>query len=31
MTKTGQMNQTVMAGLTRGLMGGGNNVKFIEN
>ena len=31
MTKTGQMNQTVMAGLTRGLMGGGNNVKFIES
>ena len=31
LTKTGQMNQAVMSGLTRGLMGGGNNVKFIEN
>lgn len=31
MTKTGQMNQTVMSGLTRGLMGGGKNVKFIGN
>ena len=31
LTKTGKMNQTVMSGLTRGLMGGGNNVKFIEN
>ena len=31
LTKTGQMNQTVMSGLTRGLMGSGNNVKFIEN
>ena len=31
LTKTGKMNQTVMSGLTRGLMGSGNNVKFIEN
>jgi uncharacterized protein YdaU (DUF1376 family) len=31
MTKTGQMNQTVMSGLTRGLIGGGSNVKFLEN
>jgi hypothetical protein len=31
LTKTGQMNQTVMSGLTRGLLGGGNNVKFIES
>ena len=31
MTKTGQMNQTVMSGLTRGLMGGGKNVKFLGN
>jgi len=30
LTKTGQMNQTVMSGLTRGLMGSGQNVKFIE-
>ena len=30
-TKTGQMNQSVMSGLTRGLLGGGNNVKFIES
>jgi uncharacterized protein YdaU (DUF1376 family) len=29
MTKTGQMNQTVMSGLTRGLMGGGKNVKLL--
>jgi uncharacterized protein YdaU (DUF1376 family) len=31
LTKTGQMNQTVMSGLTRGLIGGGSNVKFLEN
>lgn len=31
LTKTGQMNQTVMSGLTRGLLGSGNNVKFIES
>ena len=31
LTKTGQMNQSVMSGLTRGLLGGGNNVKFIES
>jgi uncharacterized protein YdaU (DUF1376 family) len=31
LTKTGQMNQSVMSGLTRGLMGGGGNVKFIES
>ena len=30
LTKTGQMNRTVMSGLTRGLMGGNSNVKFIE-
>jgi len=30
-TKTGQMNQSVMSGLTRGLLGGGNHVKFIES
>jgi hypothetical protein len=30
LSKTGQMNQNVMSGLTRGLIGGGNNVKFIE-
>jgi uncharacterized protein YdaU (DUF1376 family) len=30
LTKTGQMNQTVMSGLTRGIMGSGKNVKFIE-
>jgi hypothetical protein len=30
LTKTGQMNQSVMSGLTRGLIGGGSNVKFIE-
>ena len=29
MTKTGQMNQTVMSGLTRGLIGGGKNVKLL--
>jgi uncharacterized protein YdaU (DUF1376 family) len=30
LTKTGQMNRTVMSGLTRGLMGGNSNVKFLE-
>jgi uncharacterized protein YdaU (DUF1376 family) len=30
LSKTGQMNQSVMSGLTRGLIGGGSNVKFIE-
>jgi uncharacterized protein YdaU (DUF1376 family) len=30
MTKTGQMNQTVMSGLTRGLIGGGSNVKLLK-
>jgi len=30
LTKTGQMNCTVMSGLTRGLMGGNSNVKFLE-
>jgi len=29
MTKTGQMNQTVMSCLTRGLIGGGKNVKLL--
>jgi uncharacterized protein YdaU (DUF1376 family) len=29
LTKTGQMNQTVMSGLTRGLIGGGKNVKLL--
>jgi len=29
MSKTGQMNQTVMSGLTRGLIGGGSNVKLL--
>lgn len=28
-SKTGQMNQTVMSGLTRGLIGGGSNVKLL--
>ena len=30
MTKTGQMNKTVMSGLTRGLIGGGSNVKLLK-
>ena len=30
LTKTGQMNRTVISGLTRGLMGGNSNVKFLE-
>jgi len=30
LTKTGQMNQTVMSGLTRGLIGGGSNVKLLK-
>ena len=29
LTKTGQTNQTVMSGLTRGLIGGGSNVKLL--
>jgi len=29
LSKTGQMNQTVMSGLTRGLIGGGSNVKLL--
>ena len=31
LSKTGQMNQNVMSGLTRGLVGGGLNVKLINN
>jgi uncharacterized protein YdaU (DUF1376 family) len=31
MSRTGQTNQTVMSGLTRGLIGGGNNVKLLGN
>lgn len=31
LTKTGQMNQAVISGLTRGLLGGNSNVKFIES
>jgi hypothetical protein len=31
LSKTGQMNQTVMSGLTRGLIGGGSNVKLLGN
>ena len=31
LSKTGQMNKSVMSGLTRGLIGGGSNVKFIDN
>ena len=31
LSKTGQTNQTVMSGLTRGLVGGGNNVKLLGN
>ena len=30
LTKTGQMNQTVMSGLTRGLIGGNSNVKLLK-
>jgi len=30
LTKTGQMNQAVMSGLTRGLIGGGSNVKLLK-
>ena len=30
LTKSGISNQTVMSGLTRGLMGGGNNVKLLS-
>ena len=29
LSKTGQTNQTVISGLTRGLVGGGNNVKLL--
>ena len=31
LSKTGQMNQSVMSGLTRGLIGGTTNVKLINN
>ena len=31
LSKTGQTNRTVMSGLTRGLVGGGNNVKLLGN
>ena len=31
LSKTGQMNKTVMSGLTRGLIGGGSNVKLLGN
>jgi uncharacterized protein YdaU (DUF1376 family) len=31
LSKTGQTNQTVMSGLTRGLVGGGQNVKLLRN
>jgi len=31
LSKTGQTNQAVMSGLTRGLVGGGNNVKLLGN
>jgi hypothetical protein len=31
LSKTGQMNQTVMSGLTRGLIGGGQNVKLLRS
>jgi len=30
LSKTGQTNQTVMSGLTRGLVGGGSNVKLLS-
>jgi len=30
LSKTGQMNQSVLSGLTRGLVSGGSNVKFLE-
>jgi hypothetical protein len=30
LSKTGQTNQSVMSGLTRGLVGGGSNVKLLE-
>lgn len=29
LSKTGQMNQRVISGLTRGLIGGGSNVKLL--
>lgn len=31
LSKTGQTNQSVISGLTRGLVGGGNNVKLLGN
>jgi uncharacterized protein YdaU (DUF1376 family) len=31
LSKTGQTNQSVISGLTRGLIGGGNNVKLLGN
>lgn len=31
LSKTGQMNQRVISGLTRGLIGGGSNVKLLGN
>jgi len=31
LSKTGQVNQRVISGLTRGLIGGGNNVKLLGN
>jgi hypothetical protein len=31
LSKTGQMNQRVISGLTRGLIGGGGNVKLLGN
>ncbi len=31
LSKTGQMNQRVISGLTRGLIGGGGNVKLLKN
>lgn len=30
LSKTGKMNQSVLSGLTRGLVSGGSNVKFLE-
>jgi hypothetical protein len=31
LSKTGQTNQSVMSGLTRGLVGGGQNVRLLGN
>jgi hypothetical protein len=31
MSKTGQMNKKVISGLTRGLIGGDNNVRLLGN